>query len=84
MGLEGIKIKNDLNTAQARVDELNSILNTEELFNKEIIKILDRIQKTYGDERRTKIENIESDDDEEPIERKQMIVHLTNFNNIYV
>lgn len=84
VGLEGIKIKNDLNTAQARVDELNSVLNTEELFNKEIIKILDRIQKTYGDERRTKIENIESDDDEEPIERKQMIVHLTNFNNIYV
>lgn len=84
VGLEGIKIKNDLNTAQARVDELNSILNTEELFNKEIIKILDRIQKTYGDERRTKIENIESDDNEEPIERKQMIVHLTNFNNIYV
>lgn len=84
VGLEGIKIKNDLNNAQARVDELNAILNTTELFNKEIIKILDRIQKTYGDERRTEVKNLESLDEEEPLEKKQLIVHLTNFNNIYV
>lgn len=83
VGLEGIKIKNDLNTTQSRVNELNSILNTEELFNEEIIKILDRIQKSYGDERRTEVKNLEGIDEKEPLEKKQLIVYLTNLNNIY-
>lgn len=73
--------KNELESEKARIED---ILNNKEKFNQELINSWEQVSVELGDERRTKIENIESDDDEEPVEKKKLIVHLTNFNNIYV
>lgn len=84
VSLEGIKINNELNKYEARKSEITNILSNSDVFNNEIIKILDRIKNTYGDSRRTQIMNLDtSDDDETPIEKKQLVVHLTNQNSIY-
>lgn len=82
--LEIAKLEQEKNELEAEKDRIENILADELLFNQEIAKGWEKVAKELGDKRRTKIENIESDDDEEPIEKKQMIVHLTNFNNIYV
>lgn len=82
--LEIAKLEQEKQELEAEKNRIETILSNELLFNQEIAKGWEKVAKELGDKRRTKIENIESDDDEEPIERKQMIVHLTNFNNIYV
>lgn len=82
--LEIAKLEQEKKELEAEKNRIETILSDELLFNQEIAKGWEKVAKELGDKRRTKIENIESDDDEEPIEKKQMIVHLTNFNNIYV
>ena len=83
VNLEGIKINNDLKEATARKEEIETLLSNKEVFNEEIIKILDRIKKEYGDERRTKIMNLKSTDEDEPIEEKQLVIHLTSHNALF-
>lgn len=74
------KEKNDLETEKNRIE---NILSNEELLNQELINGWNTVSKKYGDPRRTKILNIEKDEEEEPVEKKQLIIYLTNLNNIY-
>ena len=74
------KEKADLLTEENRIQ---TILNNEELFKKEIEKDLKSIANKFGDNRRTKILNTE-DTDDEPMEVKTYILNLTNKNNLYV
>ena len=74
------KEKSDLELEKSRIE---NILSNEELLNQELITGWNTVSKKYGDSRRTKILNVESDDEEEPIEKKQLIIYLTNLNNIY-
>lgn len=84
VSLEGIKINNDLKKYEERKSEITNILSNRDIFNNEIIKILDRIKDTYGDSRRTKVMNLAiNSENDEPIENKQLVVHLTNKNAIY-
>lgn len=82
--LEVEKLVKEKNELQAEETRIENILNDEQKFNQELINGWEKVAEELGDERRTKIENIESDDEDEPIEKKQMIVHLTNFNNLYI
>lgn len=81
--LEVTKFENEKAELENRIDNLNFILINEEEFNNKIIKGWEAIAKEFGDDRRTQILDIESDDCDEPIELKQLVVHLTNLNNIY-
>lgn len=74
------KEKSDLDIEKNRIE---NILSNEELLNQELINGWNAVSKKYGDSRRTKVLNIEKDDEEEPVEKKQLIVYLTNLNNIY-
>lgn len=82
--MEKIKIENELADISKKAEEITAILNSEELFKKEIEKEILRVKKEYGDARRTVNMNLKFDgDDDEPVEKKTLIVHLTNFGNLY-
>lgn len=74
------KEKSDLEIERARIE---NILNHEELLKKEIEKGLREVSEKFGDSRRTKILNIETENDE-PTEIRSLLINLTNQNNIFV
>ncbi len=75
------KEKDDLLTQRAAIV---SILSNEELFNEELIKGWKEVIEKFGDERRTQILNVESEDDDELKELRKLSINLSNQNNIYV
>lgn len=74
------KEKSDLEIERARIE---NILSYEELLKKEIEKGLREVSEKFGDSRRTKILNIETENDE-PTEIRSLLINLTNQNNIFV
>ena len=61
-------------------------LNSKELLYKEIEKDLRTIADKYGDERKTRLTNFDfagEEEDAEPIEKKELLIHYTNLGNIY-
>lgn len=72
--------KEELLKEKNRIEE---ILNNEFLFKKEVERGLREVAEKFGDARRTKILNIENEDDE-PTEVKSLLISLTNQNNIFV
>lgn len=65
------------------ISDLKAILNDEKLLKAEIEKGLKEVATKFGDARRTRILNIENEDDE-PTEEKAYQVSLTNMNNLIV
>lgn len=86
MKLEAIKIEKELEKQKEEESKLLNLLNSEDEFNKAFINELDRIAKTYGDSRRTQVINLDftsEEDDAEPIEKKELLIHYTNLGNLY-
>lgn len=81
--LEVDKIIKERDGLESEKDKITSILMDENLLKKEIEKGLVEVMNKFGDERRTKILNIEGEDDE-PKEIKTINVNITNQNNIYI
>ena len=81
--LEINKLEKEKNDLEKERDRIENILYNEELLKKEIEKGLIEVMNKFGDERRTKILNIEGEDDE-PKEVKTINVNITNQNNIYI
>lgn len=82
--LEIEKYEKEFAELQIKITHIKEILNNEALFNQQLIDGWQDIINRFSDARRTKVMDIESDDEDEPIEKKQLVVHLTNFNNVYV
>lgn len=85
VNMEKIKIEKELDDKRAEALVIENILNVEENFKSEIKKEILAIQKKYGDKRRTvNMDLIKGDNEEnEPVEKKTLIVHMTNFGNLY-
>lgn len=84
--LELNKIEKEKEELEAECDRIEQILNNEEKFNEEVKKEVVRIQTKYGDARKTKNINLDftsNDEDAEPIEKKELLIHFTNLGNIY-
>lgn len=81
--LDITKLKNEKEELEKEKSRIEAILSDEILLKKEIEKGLREVAEKFGDERRTKILNVEKEEDE-PIEKKTLIVNLTNKNNIFV
>ena len=83
-GLERDKIEAELKALLAEIEELKSILASEEKVLQIIKKEMLEIKNKYGDDRRTKIDNtaIEYIEDESLIPREEIIVTITNKNYI--
>jgi DNA gyrase subunit A len=70
----------DLEDKKARI---LAILGSEELLKKEIEKGLREVADKFGDARRTKLLNVEKDEEEEPQEVRQILAQLSDDNCIY-
>jgi DNA gyrase subunit A len=81
--LEINKLEKEKNDLEKERDRIENILHNEELLKKEIEKGLQETAKKFGDGRRTKILNIENQE-EEPTEIRSLLINLTNQNNIFV
>ena len=81
--LEVQKLEKEKEDLQNKAAGIEKILNNEELFKEEIKKGWREVAQKFGDSRRTKILDIEKED-EEPTEIKTLIVNITNQNNMFV
>ena len=62
------------------------ILNSKELLYKEIEAGMRNIAKKFGDERRTRLLDLDfssKEEDAEPIEKKELLIYYTNLGNIH-
>lgn len=83
--LELEKLENEKNDKTIKANAIKEILSSEEKIKSEMINEIHKLSNKYGDERRTKNINLEfkNDDEEEPIEEKELLIHCTNLGNIY-
>lgn len=84
--MESIKIEKELAAQKAEQAKIGNILQNKDEFKNAYLAELDRIASEYGDSRRTKVINLDftsEDDDAEPIEQKELLIHYTNLGNIY-
>ena len=84
--LEIEKLENEKKEKEAAAQHIQEILLSEEKIKEEMINDVMTIKKEYGDERKTKNINLDftsEDEDAEPIEKKELLIHYTNLGNIY-
>jgi DNA gyrase subunit A len=81
--LEVKKLEDEKTDLEIEKEKIENILNNKELLFKEIETGLRAVATKFGDSRRTKILNVEGEEDE-PTEIKTLQVSLTNKNNIFV
>jgi len=81
--LEVEKLKFEKTKLEKERDFIYNIIRNEDLFNQELIKGWREVASKFGDARRTQILNI-SKEDEEPKEIQELLINLSNQNNLYV
>ena len=81
--LEVKKLENEKAELLKEKERIEAILNNTELLYKEIEAGFRTVATKFGDARRTKVMNIEGEEDE-PVEVKSLQLSLTNKNNIFV
>ena len=80
--LEVKKLEKEREDLKVEADKIRNILENEELFNEELKKGWREVASRLGDERRTKIIQLQ-ESGEEPIEKKQLSVSFTNTGAIF-
>lgn len=86
INLEVQSFKDEKNKLEAEAASIQSILDDKNLLFKEIEDGLKAVAEKFGDDRRTRLMNLdykEKGDDVEPIEEKQLLIYYTNLGNIY-
>lgn len=82
--MEVQKFEDEAAELKKEIEHLNYLLNNEEAFDNVLIEAWQQTAEKFGDARRTQIMNLTIDEmTDEPIEKKQMVIHLTNLNAIY-
>ena len=79
--LEVEKLKNEKEKLEKEATAIKEILDNTELFNEQLKNGWREVAEKFGDARRTKVFNIEKEEDE-PIDNKKLLINLTNKNNI--
>ena len=82
--LEVKKLQDEKQQLENEASRLNAILNDENLLKAEIEKGFRATIIKFGDKRRTKIMNISKNEEEEPVEVRQLILNFTNIGSIFV
>lgn len=77
------KLIDEQKQLEVEAERIRKILVDEVLFNKEIEKDLRATAEKFGDTRRTKILNVEKEEDE-PLEEKQLSLTFTNEGAVFV
>ena len=83
--LEVEKLVSEKNELVQKANWIKEILNDINKLKSIIQEDLEKVAKKYGDARRTRVMNLKTGDDEDetPIEEKELIVYLSNFGNLY-
>lgn len=84
--LEIKSFKDEKEKLLVEAEEIKKVLNDNNLLYKEIEKDMTDIANKFGDDRRTKILNLDftsDEEDAEPIEKKELLIYFTNLGNIY-
>lgn len=83
--LEVEKLVSEKNELEKKANWIKEILSDINKLKSIIQEDLEKVAKKYGDARRTKIMNLKigDDEDETPIEEKELIVYLSNLGNLY-
>lgn len=81
--LEVEKLEKEKKELEVERDRITKILENEDLLKAEIEKGLKAVIQKFGDSRRTKVLNIEKEEDE-PVEVRALNLSLTNQNNIFI
>lgn len=84
--LEIEKLEKEREEKQTEADRITIILSSEENIKKEMINDITTIKAEYGDNHRTKnisLDFTSEDEDAEPIEKKELLIHYTNLGNLY-
>ena len=81
--LEVEKLKSEKSKLEKERDFIYNIINNEDEFNAQLIKGWRGVANKFGDARRTQILNI-AKEDEEPTETHELLINLSNQNNIYI
>lgn len=81
--LEVEKLEKEKKDLEVERDRITKILENEDLLKAEIEKGLKAVIQKFGDSRRTKVLNIEKEEDE-PVEVRALNLSLTNQNNIFI
>lgn len=80
--LEVKKLEDEKEKLLLQKEEIESILNNREKFNQQLINGWREVAQKFGDARRTKVLDI--NEETETTEQKELIVNLSNQNNIYL
>lgn len=83
--LEIEKLEKEHQEKTTEANRIKTILSSEENIKQDLIKQINELKEKYGDERRTKNINLEftGEDETEPVEEKQLLIHYTNQGNLY-
>lgn len=81
--LEVKKLEDEREKLIKEAEHIKAILESEELFNNELIKGWREVAQKFGDARRTKVMDIENDEDE-VVEKKQLSLSFTNKGAVFV
>lgn len=82
--LEVQKLENEKTSLLAEKANIEAILNDENLLKKEVEKGFAAVAKKYGDARRTKVMDVEKENEDEPTEIRQLQISLSNQNSVFV
>lgn len=81
--IDAIKLNEELNDLKKEIEWLKDVLSDSKKLDEQLIKILQEVAYKFGDERRTKILNVlDEDEEEEPIEEKDVTIMLFSNNSI--
>lgn len=81
--LEVKKLEGEREKLLKEAEQIKAILNDEQLFNNELINGWREVAQKFGDARRTKVMDIENDEDE-VVEKKQLSLSFTNKGAVFV
>lgn len=82
--LEVEKLVNEKESLEKDANRITEILSKEELLNKEIENGLKEVAEKFGDARRTKVLNLSTNDNDEVIEEKSLLLNLTDKSNLFI
>ncbi len=82
--IDGIKLEKEFEELKKNITEYQHILNTPTLLDEKLIEILQEVADKFGDERRTKIMNVEEEEETEIVEEKSVSVLVLSNDTIRV
>lgn len=86
INLEIQSLKDENNKLMADKEYHTNVLGSSELLYKEIESDMRKVANEFGAPRRTRLMNLDykgKEEDAEPIEKKELVIHFTNLGNIY-